>query len=148
MYAGLSTGWTYGDQPGLRRPATPPRHHSVPHHLHPSPSRIRRVATTSKAVRVWPVWGTAILTVVSGSRKSRNAQFAIEYRPDDAAASTCQVMHNTAGAPAAPRFVLVPRCTSRKELLMPRLASLDDLLVHELQNIYHAERQILEVLPR
>ena len=31
---------------------------------------------------------------------------------------------------------------------MPRLASLDDLLVHELQNIYHAERQILEVLPR
>jgi ferritin-like metal-binding protein YciE len=31
---------------------------------------------------------------------------------------------------------------------MPRLASLDDLLVHELQNIYHAEGQILEVLPR
>jgi ferritin-like metal-binding protein YciE len=31
---------------------------------------------------------------------------------------------------------------------MPRLGSLDDLLVHELQNIYHAERQILEVLPR
>ena len=30
---------------------------------------------------------------------------------------------------------------------MPRLASLDDLLVHELRNIYHAEGQILEVLP-
>jgi len=31
---------------------------------------------------------------------------------------------------------------------MPRLASLDDLLVHELQDIYHAEGQILEALPR
>ena len=31
---------------------------------------------------------------------------------------------------------------------MPRLASLDDMLVHELQNIYHAEGQILELLPR
>jgi ferritin-like metal-binding protein YciE len=31
---------------------------------------------------------------------------------------------------------------------MLSLASLDDLLVHELQNIYHAEGQILEVLPR
>jgi ferritin-like metal-binding protein YciE len=31
---------------------------------------------------------------------------------------------------------------------MPQLASLDDLLVHELQRIYHAEAQVLEVLPR
>jgi ferritin-like metal-binding protein YciE len=31
---------------------------------------------------------------------------------------------------------------------MPRLASLDDLLVHELQDIYDAEGQILEALPR
>jgi len=31
---------------------------------------------------------------------------------------------------------------------MPQLASLDDLLVHELQRIYHAEVQVLEVLPR
>jgi ferritin-like metal-binding protein YciE len=31
---------------------------------------------------------------------------------------------------------------------MPQLASLDDLLVHELQRIYHAEGQVLEVLPR
>jgi ferritin-like metal-binding protein YciE len=31
---------------------------------------------------------------------------------------------------------------------MPQLASLDDLLVHELQRIYHAETQVLEVLPR
>jgi ferritin-like metal-binding protein YciE len=31
---------------------------------------------------------------------------------------------------------------------MPHLASLDDLLVHELQRIYHAEGQVLEVLPR
>ena len=31
---------------------------------------------------------------------------------------------------------------------MPQLASLDDLLVYELQRIYHAEVQILEVLPR
>ena len=31
---------------------------------------------------------------------------------------------------------------------MPQLASLDDLLVHELQRIYDAEVQVLEVLPR
>jgi ferritin-like metal-binding protein YciE len=31
---------------------------------------------------------------------------------------------------------------------MPRLASLDDLLVQELQDLYHAEGQILEALPR
>jgi ferritin-like metal-binding protein YciE len=31
---------------------------------------------------------------------------------------------------------------------MPRLSSLDDLLVHELQDIYHAEGQILKALPK
>jgi len=31
---------------------------------------------------------------------------------------------------------------------MARLASLDDLLVHELQDIYHAEGQILKALPK
>jgi ferritin-like metal-binding protein YciE len=31
---------------------------------------------------------------------------------------------------------------------MPKLNSLDDLLVHELQDIYHAEGQILKALPR
>ena len=31
---------------------------------------------------------------------------------------------------------------------MPKLASLDDLLVHELQDIYHAEGQILKALPK
>jgi ferritin-like metal-binding protein YciE len=31
---------------------------------------------------------------------------------------------------------------------MSRLASLDDLLVHELQDIYHAEGQILKALPK
>jgi len=31
---------------------------------------------------------------------------------------------------------------------MPKLASLDDLLVHELQDIYHAEDQILKALPK
>jgi ferritin-like metal-binding protein YciE len=31
---------------------------------------------------------------------------------------------------------------------MPQFASLDDLLVYELQRIYHAETQVLEVLPR
>jgi len=31
---------------------------------------------------------------------------------------------------------------------MPKLASLDDLLVHELQDIYHAEGQILNALPK
>jgi ferritin-like metal-binding protein YciE len=30
---------------------------------------------------------------------------------------------------------------------MPKLTSLDDLLVHELQDIYHAERQMLRALP-
>jgi ferritin-like metal-binding protein YciE len=31
---------------------------------------------------------------------------------------------------------------------MPKLTSLDDLLVHELQDIYHAEGQILKALPK
>ena len=31
---------------------------------------------------------------------------------------------------------------------MPRLGSLDDLLVHGLQNLYHAEGQTLRALPR
>jgi ferritin-like metal-binding protein YciE len=31
---------------------------------------------------------------------------------------------------------------------MAKLASLDDLLVHELQDVYHAEGQILKALPR
>src|SRR5215212_8092021 len=31
---------------------------------------------------------------------------------------------------------------------MPRLASLDDLLVHGLQDLYHAEGQLLKALPR
>jgi ferritin-like metal-binding protein YciE len=37
---------------------------------------------------------------------------------------------------------------SRKEITMAKLKSLDDLLVHELQDIYHAEGQILKALPR
>jgi ferritin-like metal-binding protein YciE len=57
-------------------------------------------------------------------------------------------MHNTAIPHAKPTFGSVDRCTSRKEILMPQLASLDDLLVHELQRIYHAEGQVLEMLPR
>jgi ferritin-like metal-binding protein YciE len=36
----------------------------------------------------------------------------------------------------------------RKETEMPKLNSLDDLLVHELQDIYDAERQMLKSLPR
>jgi len=35
-----------------------------------------------------------------------------------------------------------------KENAMTKLASLDDLLVHELQDIYHAENQILKALPK
>jgi ferritin-like metal-binding protein YciE len=35
----------------------------------------------------------------------------------------------------------------RKEIPMTKLASLDDLLVRELQDIYHAEGQILKALP-
>ena len=31
---------------------------------------------------------------------------------------------------------------------MAKLKSLDDLLVHELQDIYHAEGQILRALPK
>jgi ferritin-like metal-binding protein YciE len=57
-------------------------------------------------------------------------------------------MHNTAISHAQPNFGAVDRCTSRKEIPMPQLGSLDDLLVHELQRIYHAEVQVLEVLPR
>jgi ferritin-like metal-binding protein YciE len=36
----------------------------------------------------------------------------------------------------------------RKETHMAKLSSLDDLLVHELQDIYHAEGQILKALPK
>jgi ferritin-like metal-binding protein YciE len=32
--------------------------------------------------------------------------------------------------------------------MMPKLTSLDDLLVHEMQDIYHAEGQILKALPK
>jgi ferritin-like metal-binding protein YciE len=35
-----------------------------------------------------------------------------------------------------------------KEITMPKLSSLDDLLVHELQDIYNAESQILKALPK
>src|SRR5215216_2611920 len=35
-----------------------------------------------------------------------------------------------------------------KETTMPKLNSLDDLLVHELQDIYNAESQILKALPK
>jgi ferritin-like metal-binding protein YciE len=35
-----------------------------------------------------------------------------------------------------------------KESIMPKLKSLDDLLVHELQDIYNAEAQILKALPK
>jgi ferritin-like metal-binding protein YciE len=35
-----------------------------------------------------------------------------------------------------------------KEHRMAKLSSLDDLLVHELQDIYHAEGQILKALPK
>jgi ferritin-like metal-binding protein YciE len=35
-----------------------------------------------------------------------------------------------------------------KEITMAKLNSLDDLLVHELQDIYHAEGQILKALPK
>jgi ferritin-like metal-binding protein YciE len=40
-------------------------------------------------------------------------------------------------------------CSGRyKEAMMAKLNSLDDLLVHELQDIYNAENQILKALPR
>jgi ferritin-like metal-binding protein YciE len=51
------------------------------------------------------------------------------------------------GTPAADNFSGVAGRTHRKETLMSKLTSLDDLLVHELQDIYHAEGQILEALP-
>jgi ferritin-like metal-binding protein YciE len=38
--------------------------------------------------------------------------------------------------------------TPGKEIPMAKLASLDDLLVHELQDIYNAEGQILKALPK
>jgi ferritin-like metal-binding protein YciE len=45
-------------------------------------------------------------------------------------------------------LAFVVRSIPRKEHPMPRLASLDDLLVHEMQDIYHAENQILKALPK
>jgi len=49
---------------------------------------------------------------------------------------------------AAGSFFSVVGRTHPRETQMPKLASLDDLLVHELQDIYHAEGQILKALPR
>jgi ferritin-like metal-binding protein YciE len=40
------------------------------------------------------------------------------------------------------------RVAAAKENTMTKLSSLDDLLVHELQDIYHAEGQILKALPK
>src|SRR5687768_16029997 len=40
------------------------------------------------------------------------------------------------------------RSCRHKEHVMAKLSSLDDLLVHELQDMYHAEGQILKALPR
>jgi ferritin-like metal-binding protein YciE len=51
-------------------------------------------------------------------------------------------------ARAADSFRTVAGRTHRKETPMSKLASLDDLLVHELQDIYHAEGQILKALPK
>jgi hypothetical protein len=42
----------------------------------------------------------------------------------------------------------LPAGPSHKEMIMAKLSSLDDLLVHELQDIYHAEGQILKALPK
>ena len=41
----------------------------------------------------------------------------------------------------------MPQCNC-KETPWPKLTSLDDLLVHELQDIYNAEGQILGALPK
>src|SRR5436190_18591429 len=57
------------------------------------------------------------------------------------------VAHGEA-ARVADTFCCVARRTHRKETPMSKLASLDDLLVHELQDIYHAEGQILTALPK
>jgi ferritin-like metal-binding protein YciE len=52
------------------------------------------------------------------------------------------------GATPVATLAFVARSILRKERPMPRLASLDDLLVHEMQDIYHAENQILKALPK
>src|SRR4051794_20456179 len=49
-------------------------------------------------------------------------------------------IQNAWNPPSTPRL--------SKETTMPKLNSLDDLLVHELQDIYHAEGQILKALPK
>jgi ferritin-like metal-binding protein YciE len=52
------------------------------------------------------------------------------------------------GATPVATLAFVARSILRKERPMPRLASMDDLLVHEMQDIYHAENQILKALPK
>src|ERR687889_763442 len=49
---------------------------------------------------------------------------------------------------ALPGIGTLNNWTSCKEQIMAKLSSLDDLLVHELQDIYHAEGQILKALPK
>jgi ferritin-like metal-binding protein YciE len=55
-------------------------------------------------------------------------------------------------SPGGPKDVGNPEPVSKprniKETIMPKLKSLDDLLVHELQDIYNAEAQILKALPK
>jgi ferritin-like metal-binding protein YciE len=55
-------------------------------------------------------------------------------------------MQNT--SQSVPRLYVGPRRRNQGEHTMAKLSSLDDLLVHELQDIYHAEGQILKALPK
>jgi ferritin-like metal-binding protein YciE len=57
-------------------------------------------------------------------------------------------MLRAANVGALPRMETLNIWTSCKERIMAKLSSLDDLLVHELQDIYHAEGQILKALPK
>jgi ferritin-like metal-binding protein YciE len=67
------------------------------------------------------------------------------------AAATDTLLQQTLGTPADRARYGIREAQPRrhfKETTMTKLKSLDDLLVHELQDIYHAEGQILKALPK
>ena len=143
--------------------SSPPSHPTqtalAPDDPQPSPSSRHPRDSNGTGRAPWAIRGTAILTVVSGIVGSIPRVYELlptESRP--AVTHRCRAnagthippgdaQHAHDPQPVARTFGRWPDA-SRKEIRCLSSRSLDDLLVHELQRIYHAETQVLEVLPR
>src|SRR5688572_10549070 len=76
-------------------------------------------------------------------------QDTVTCRPIRRLCPTATVCTHSGRAQEKTRKCTPPFSTRVKETpTMAKLKSLDDLLVHELQDIYHAEGQILKALPK